>query len=383
MELEAEAKKLVDYIDSLGLSIPTRKPPHEHIGTIIADAVLQVGHRWKTHVGPRVECIRDKYPEADTISGLSYLVKTRGAEELLNWHGKDEQERFRQTVNFLENEQVKTFDDLRKWLESEDNRDRILTKGLRDDKAGIAKIADKTADYYRVLVGIPDAVKVDSRVERFLTDAGIEVRKYDYKKLRTIVQLAAKQLGKRPIDLDSAIWNYQGTRSDKGGEMAVAWQGFGPRQAEKFSVGKDYTNEVNIIKEMKRPENWTAEWFKNAKRGNYLLMWQYKQEESYPEGKNPPGSWKARQIRKFNEYIKTPHGIDWQNTHKPSWLPQKAPATPPPTTTAAATPSGEPAITISLPPERKEQLDKLAGEWEIDASILARIWILERLRQLR
>ena len=61
------------------------------------------------HVGPRLERMRDTYPNADTISGLSILLKTKGAQELLNWHGEDELERFRMTVRFFENEQVETF----------------------------------------------------------------------------------------------------------------------------------------------------------------------------------------------------------------------------------------------------------------------------------
>src|SRR5271157_4413792 len=104
MELEIEVKKLVSHIKSCGLQIPPRNPPHEHVGSIIADAVLQVGHRWKTHVGPRLERMRNIYPKADTISGLSALLKNKGAQELLDWHGEDELERFSLTVRFFEKE---------------------------------------------------------------------------------------------------------------------------------------------------------------------------------------------------------------------------------------------------------------------------------------
>lgn len=210
MELEAEAKKLVAYVLSLEDNFEIiRAEPVEHIGAIIADAVLQVGHRWKTHVGPRIERIKNKYPGAATISGLLHLLETRGARELLNWNGKDEQERFRQTAEFFANEQIETIHDLHKWLESEDNRDRLVTKSPRDDKAGIAKIADKTADYYRVLVGIPDAVAIDTLIREFLTKGHIDIGKYDYRELRTTVQLAARQMLMRPIDLDQSIWNFQ------------------------------------------------------------------------------------------------------------------------------------------------------------------------------
>jgi hypothetical protein len=202
MAVQVEAKKLVNYVNYLGLNIPSRKPSHKHVGAILADAVLQVGHQYKTQVKPRVDHIKNNYRAAETVSGLASLLKLVGPPALLNWLGKDEQKRFSQTVSFFESEQVNTCDDLRKWLKSDTNRHRLITN--------IAKISDATADYYRVLVRLPDAVKIDSRVKRFLTKAGINVRMYEYKELRTIVQLAARQLGKKPIDLDSAIWNYEG-----------------------------------------------------------------------------------------------------------------------------------------------------------------------------
>lgn len=321
MQLEFEARKLVNYIDSLGLNIPPRKPSHKHVGAIIADAVLQGGgHRYKTQVKPRVERIRDKYPKADTISALSSLLETKGAQELLNWRGKDEQERFRQTIDFFENEHIDTFDDLRKWLASEANRNRLVTRSNRVDKAGIAGISDATADYYCVLVRLPDAVKIDSRVKTFLKAANISVGMYKYKDLRTIVQLAAKQLGKSPLDLDSAIWDYRGKRTYEGGKMTVKWQGFTAGQAKEFSQQRGYTSEVEAIEAMERPKNWTPYWFRDVKRGNYLLMWEWKREKGYPLNRNPSDSWQKRQIRRCLEYLKEPEGIAWQNKHKPNWL---------------------------------------------------------------
>lgn len=239
MELEVEVKKLVAHIKSCGLQIPLRNPPHEHVGSIIADAVLQAGHRWKTHVGPRLERLRNIYPKADTISGLSDLLKNKGAQELLDWHGEDELERFSMTVRFFGNEQVETFDNLRDWLESDNNRDRLITKNSRSDKAGIPRIADATADYYRVLVGLPDAVKVDTLVQKFLVDAGI-VKKHTYEEKRSIVQLAAKELGKRPIDLDGAIWNYEEKKGKEKDEM---------EQDERLMVPlpKDKIKQLNSI----------------------------------------------------------------------------------------------------------------------------------------
>jgi hypothetical protein len=205
MQLEFEAKKLVNYINSLGLNIPPRKPSHKHVGAIIADAVMQIGHPYKTHVAGRIERLRVKYPQAATVSGFRHLLQNVGAQELLDgWKGQREHKRLDDHAKFFAGKGINTFRELAVWLQDERNRDSLI-------KAGVG-IRDRTADYYRVLARLPDAVKVDSRVERFLADAGIDVTKYPYKDKRAIVQLAAKQLRERPIDLDSAIWKYQKVR---------------------------------------------------------------------------------------------------------------------------------------------------------------------------
>ena len=218
--LQREAKRLVDYIVSLGSNFQiVTAQPETHIGVIIADAVLQVGHRWKTHVGPKLQGIKSKYPDAATIPGILTLLRTVGAQQLLNWKGTDPQKRFRQTVDFFHREGIDGFDDLRAWLASDDNRDRLVTKSSRNDRAGIEKIGDKTADYYRVMVGIPNAVAVDSYIRAFLRDADVRGGS-QYHMARAIVQLAAPILSAvknrpiQPVDLDQSIWEFQSQKRE-------------------------------------------------------------------------------------------------------------------------------------------------------------------------
>lgn len=201
-ELESEARKLVDFINSLGLQIPRRAPPHKHIGAIIADAVLQIVHRYNEQVRDRILNLRDQYPETTTTSGFLHALKTVGAQQLLDgWKGEKEHKRLYDHAEFFVDEGVETFENLIGWLRKKKNKSKLISAGLG--------IKDRTADYYCVLVGLPDAVKVDSRVEEFLSDSGINIREHEYNELRAIVQAAAKRLGKRPIDLEGAIWNYQ------------------------------------------------------------------------------------------------------------------------------------------------------------------------------
>jgi len=94
MELEVEARKLVNYINSLGLNIPSRKPSHKHVGAIIADAVMQIRHRYETHVAGRIARLRTEYPQAATVSGFLHLLQTVGAQKLLGgWKGQQEHKR--------------------------------------------------------------------------------------------------------------------------------------------------------------------------------------------------------------------------------------------------------------------------------------------------
>ena len=86
-----------------------------------------------------------------------------------------------------------------RMAESDDNRDRLITNNTHVHKAGIPKIANATADYYRVLVGLPDAVKVDRLVKRFLAHAGIEVKKYSrFKKYCYFCSETIKEETNRP-----------------------------------------------------------------------------------------------------------------------------------------------------------------------------------------
>ena len=108
MSLQDEAVKLAEYIESLDdFEKKVKGPPVEHVGAIIADAVLQKGHRWETHVKPQVERLRCNFPEAATISGLLRLIDSVGAQELLNWKGQAEHARLLLTASSFRREELR------------------------------------------------------------------------------------------------------------------------------------------------------------------------------------------------------------------------------------------------------------------------------------
>lgn len=167
---------------------------------------------------------------------------------------------------------------------------------------------------------------------------------------------------------------YRSKRHLQGVEMSGTWQGFTAKQAEVFSRKSGYTDEVNIIEKMEKPVDWAKSPFSYAKRGNYVLMWQWKGEKNYPMGRKPSENWLIHRIERFWEYIeKTSEGKDWRRKYGPKWLGDEATATSETGTTES--------VQIALSTERMNQLRRLAGELDVDIVTLVKMWVLEHLRQ--
>ncbi len=399
MTLDNEVKKLVDYINSIELAIEQRPPSSKHVGAIIADAVLQVGHKWKILVSPRIDRIITNYPKANNISELSLIIKAKEVKEFLNWKGEDVQGRFIKTVEFFKNEQINTFDELYEWLEKEKNRDRLVTKGTEINKAGIPKIGDATADYYRVLVRLPDAVKVDSLVKEFLTEAGIKTSLYKYKELRTIVQLAAKELNKRPLDLDGAIWNYMENKSqnnkrrksmnseengsdiDSEEETTSNKKRLPLKEAEEFANENGFAKEAEYIKSLakygisyKARESLFMRLFQGKGKWNEFL-------KKWPNGNKEDGGKKIEAYTKLSENLKLFLCDISQEKERAKLLNiinGKAIAQLGQPVTQSQTTN---QITLSLSDKYIGKLDKLAQECDTDINTLASILLVIQLRQ--
>ena len=169
------------------------------------DAVLQVGHDYEKQVRKRVEYIKN-YDEAVTVSGFLRILKKLGINELLDWNSPAMEIDLLAVGNFFANRGIETYSELKEWLKPEDNRDSLLSERSGLGGNSTFRVADKTADYFRVLVCHWDAVAVDSNIKAILENAGI-TSEYNYKEMRAIVQLAALEMNLRPIDLDASIYN--------------------------------------------------------------------------------------------------------------------------------------------------------------------------------
>ncbi len=191
----------------------------EHVGRVIVDGVLQVGHGYEKQVRKRVYRI-SKYKEAEFLSGFRKLLERQGTKQLIDFNSQETEKDMLDMVQFFSGQGIESYFSLREWLRPEGHRDSLLSKqsGLGLNTRSPFKIADKTADYFRLLVGHWDAVAVDKGIKLLLAQAQVVTlnsNRYSYKEKRAIVQLAALELECRPLDLDQSIYRFSFNSQDK------------------------------------------------------------------------------------------------------------------------------------------------------------------------
>lgn len=93
-------------------------------------------------------------------------------------------------------EQLETVADLRAWLLKPQNIQRLKE---------IKGIGPKTADYFKILTGIPTSA-IDRHLYNFLAQAGVEVSGYD--EAQQVIRETAVLLDIDERTLDYSIWSY-------------------------------------------------------------------------------------------------------------------------------------------------------------------------------
>jgi thermostable 8-oxoguanine DNA glycosylase len=99
-------------------------------------------------------------------------------------------------VQFFVAEGIETADELRGWLIKPGNVERLK---------GIKGIGNKTADYFKILTGIPTSA-IDRHLYSFMAQAGVEVSGYE--EAQGIIRETAVWLGTDERTLDYSIWTY-------------------------------------------------------------------------------------------------------------------------------------------------------------------------------
>jgi hypothetical protein len=193
--MKAESlKTFIEDLDDFDIIIPDT--PYGHMGATICDAMLQAGLHYDSVVKPRVERIRNKYPEASLTSGFLQLIHRHGAKSLVDFQDEEKPIRIRLITEFFYREDIETENDLKKWLRQAGNEAKLKQQ---------RGVGDKTCDYFKLLVGIPTAA-VDRHMTNFLRLAGIESSGYN--ETLEILHETAHLMNLNRTVLDHSIWKY-------------------------------------------------------------------------------------------------------------------------------------------------------------------------------
>lgn len=206
------ARRVANFAEAEGAleAAPVLRPTFQHMGAVVADAVLQAGLNYATVVRPRVATILQNYPETNRVSELMKLVKARQVTEFLNWGHATKVERFEQLVMFLARSSIETSGDLHERL-----GDAEFCTSLRT----VNGIGPKTVDYLSCLVG-RDAIAVDRHVRAYASRAGVSSQDYDF--LRDVFCSAADLLSLSRRVFDAWIWRRESLAA-KFDQMALSF----------------------------------------------------------------------------------------------------------------------------------------------------------------
>ena len=197
------ARLIADQAAQTGIlaSRVSYRPVYNHIGAVVADAVLQAGLNYSKVVKPRISSILETFPHATTVNVLVELIKAEGSSQFLQWKHNEKISRFDSLVAFLDEAEIETTCDLREALQDYGFRAAIrLVRG----------VGPKTVDYMACLVGV-DSIAVDRHIRGFADSAGLENDSYEY--LYDVFSFAADLLSVSRREFDASIWHYQSGKS--------------------------------------------------------------------------------------------------------------------------------------------------------------------------
>jgi len=205
------ARRVADLASAEGArgAAPVLRPTLEHMGAIVADAVLQAGLNYAAVVRPRVEVILEDHPQANRVSALAKLVAIGQVAAFLNWHHPTKVKRFEQLVMFLMRSSIET---------SEDLRTHFRYSGFSLSLRTISGIGPKTVDYLACLVGI-ESIAIDRHVQAYALRAGVCSRDYDF--LREVFCSAADLLSLSRRAFDAWVWSHESS-APKSPQLAVS-----------------------------------------------------------------------------------------------------------------------------------------------------------------
>jgi len=173
---------------------------YDHIGATVADAILQANRRYVSFVTPRVQRILQRFPAQRTTAAALDILRTTPTSDFLRLNDPARAMRFEAVLALFMHEGVDTEAELRDWLSDREGVTKLRT---------ISGIGPKTADYFKILVGIPESA-IDRHLLGFLIMAGIEP--VGYEDAQAIINATADLISVGRAHFDHSIWQYMSRR---------------------------------------------------------------------------------------------------------------------------------------------------------------------------
>ncbi|MFB7277245.1 hypothetical protein ACFCZV_09065 [Streptomyces hydrogenans] len=167
------------------------------MGAVICDASFQARRKYASTILPRLLQLQAAWPDAVTVRGFQARLATDDLAVAMNFNSPGRVATAHALTHLLAARGVDTRDDLRAWLDHQDNRAALRA---------VQGVGPKTVDYIGNLVG-RSQVAVDVHLYRFAEDAGLP--KLSYEQLRAVYEEVAEALGHDDAALEHAVWRFK------------------------------------------------------------------------------------------------------------------------------------------------------------------------------
>ncbi len=206
LELDTRMNQLVEHFlasmqNLRGFEVATSLAlGSDHVGAIVAEAVLQPGSRYKRLVRPRIEKIMKDYPKRKTSGDFVRLLEEISPKYFLNWEEEDKPRRVLAVAKYLHNLGIETKDEFYLLFDEPD-----FPKVLKE----IRGIGNKHIDSMKLLLRYP-CESLHEAVRLVFQEMNIPFSTFE--ESRVLFQEIAHELKLDYENLLLCFWRYESNR---------------------------------------------------------------------------------------------------------------------------------------------------------------------------
>lgn len=205
MDILLAARKIADFATAQGIETRAlrRRVTYDHLGAVLADAVLQAGLNYSTVVLPRINNILKNYSDVTTSHALLDIVISDKTSFFLQWSHPEKIIRFNNLVHCIHQFKINDIYTLKIRLQQNKFQNSLLN---------IHGIGPKTVDYMGCLIGV-ESIAVDRHIRTFAKL--VDIHENDYNYLKKIFCFAADLLSISRRDFDAWVWQKISTSNSR------------------------------------------------------------------------------------------------------------------------------------------------------------------------